>query len=423
MFLKYPIKKITVIVALIVFTTSIIPETARAAQNPLAVPNNPFGIHILNEGDLEDAASLVNSSGGDWGYVTLVIRKDERDKDRWQAVFNKMRRLHLIPIVRIATNQTEGGWEKPSFGEIDGWASFLNSLNWVTKNRYIIIGNEPNHATEWGGEINPEEYSDYLFTFTKKLKASSLDFFVLPAGLDASAPTGREHMSEDLFLQRMHRKNPEVFENIDGWTSHSYPNPGFSASEDRRGRGTVTTYDWELDFLESLGVGKKLPVFITETGWAHDRDTGRNSGIDVNNVGKRLLQAYNTAWRDERIVAITPFVLNYQNEPFEAFSWKNKEGEFYPFYYEVKNHPKPKGEPIQNNTADVITIIFPPLIPEDGKLTGVVYVKNTGQAIWKSGDSIQKSVSGYDLTLEPIVLSGNIEPGQTSLSLLKLNLK
>jgi len=72
---------ITVILILISSTN------IKAAENPLSVPNNSFGIHILDENDLEDAAKLVNSGGGDWGYVTFVIRSDERDSKRWQKVF------------------------------------------------------------------------------------------------------------------------------------------------------------------------------------------------------------------------------------------------------------------------------------------------------------------------------------------------
>lgn len=62
--------------------------------------NNKFGIHIMDEHDLVDAANLVNSNGGEWGYVTIVIRDDQLNRDRWQSVFNQMRRLKLIPIVR-----------------------------------------------------------------------------------------------------------------------------------------------------------------------------------------------------------------------------------------------------------------------------------------------------------------------------------
>jgi len=133
---------------------------ALAIENPTAVSNNKFGIHIMNENDLDNAARLVNSSGGDWGYVTFVIREDERDNNRWQKAFDKARRLHLIPIVRLATIQDGGNWTKPDPNDITSWVNFLDSLNWVIKNRYIIIGNETNHATEWGGELNPEGYGE-----------------------------------------------------------------------------------------------------------------------------------------------------------------------------------------------------------------------------------------------------------------------
>src|SRR3989344_3734166 len=110
------------------------PKNIIAIENPLATPNNQFGIHIHDENDLEDAAKLVNSTGGDWGYITLVIPKGDRNKDKWQRTFDKMRRLHLIPIVRLATQEQNGGWEKGKTDEIPGWANFLNELNWVVKN-------------------------------------------------------------------------------------------------------------------------------------------------------------------------------------------------------------------------------------------------------------------------------------------------
>ena len=40
-----------------------------AADSPFAHPNNKFGVHILFPSELSDAAKLVNSDGGDWGYV------------------------------------------------------------------------------------------------------------------------------------------------------------------------------------------------------------------------------------------------------------------------------------------------------------------------------------------------------------------
>ena len=61
---------------------------AAAISNPLAVPNNRYGIHIADPNDIPDVAPLVNSSGGDWGYVTLVIPKTDQNSEAWQKKFN-----------------------------------------------------------------------------------------------------------------------------------------------------------------------------------------------------------------------------------------------------------------------------------------------------------------------------------------------
>ena len=410
------LRKSLIILLTFIFSILFFPKQTKAIENPLAAPNNLFGIHILDENDLEDAANLVNSQG-DWGYVTLVIRADERDTERWQKVFDKMRRLHLIPIVRIATKQLDGGWEKPNFDEIDGWVSFLNSLNWVIKNRYLVVGNEPNHSKEWGNQISPEEYADYLETLSKKLKSRNQDFFILPAGFDASAPKSKETMNEAEFLKKMVEHKSQIFENLDGWTSHSYPNPNFSGSQDDVGRGTVLTFEWELKFLKSIGLTKTLPVFITETGWAHDMDAKANGYKDTETITNNLKGALELAWNDERIVAVTPFILNYQTPPFDIFSWKNKDGGFYEFYYEMQKLSKKQGKPVQIVSVDVLSIIFPPIFPNNGKMVGgIALIKNKGQTIWTGNEKIRSRKFNLDIELEPKVIFSDIEPGETSIA-------
>ena len=415
-------KKVICIITItvILLTSLIIPIKTKAIENPLSRPNNIYGIHILDENDLEDAASLVNSTGGDWGYVTLVIRKEERDKNRWQKVFDEMRSFHLIPIVRIATRQVNNHWEKPSFDEIDGWISFLSSLNWVIKNRYVIIGNEPNHATEWGNELNPQEYADYLIILSEKLKKESNDFFILPAGFDASAPSDKEHMSEDEYLKKMIDYKPDIIKNIDGWSSHSYPNPDFSGSESDKGRGTVATYEWELELLKSLGVEKELPVFITETGWAHNQDNKVLSYKTPDTISESLKYAYKNVWNDKRIIAVTPFILNYKDPPFDIFSWKKKEGGFYNFYYDVQRIPKLAGRPIQEVKAKILSFIFPPIIKRSGKFYGLAFVKNEGQSIWKWGEFVNPFDGGVDIQYIPLLFFFNGEPDQKALAIIRV---
>ncbi len=371
---------------------AIFAEPAFAIENPLQAPNNKFGIHIQSTSDLHDAANLVNSTNGDWGYVTVVIREDERKVEDWQKEFDNMRRLHLIPIVRIASKSTGNHWEKLDTNHISDWATFLDSLNWVVKNRYIIVGNEPNHAKEWGGQVSPEEYSDYLLQFSKTLKEKSPDFFILPAGLDASAPNDISHMDEVKFLKNMIQKNSDIFDKVDGWTSHSYPNPGFSGLETDEGRGSIRTFEWEIDFLKKLGITKDLPIFITETGWVHPSMDKKNENASKNTkaietIAKRLVYAFQNVWNQDKIVAVTPFILNYQENPFSQFSWRKYDGSFYEFYSTIQNIEKIAGKPTQENKGELRTVLLANAIQKNGEMYGIAYVKNTGQKVWKKGDN------------------------------------
>src|SRR3990167_10707812 len=153
------------IILLLVTLLLFFPSPVKSIYDPLSVPNNKFGIHIIDENDLVSAAHLVNSSGGDWGYVTMVITQEDRKLNKWTTNFELMTKLHLTPIIRIATALSGSMWKTPSISEIDIWADFLDELPWPVKNRYVIIYNEPNHAKEWGGKIDPEGYAEILGIF------------------------------------------------------------------------------------------------------------------------------------------------------------------------------------------------------------------------------------------------------------------
>jgi len=327
-----------IIMLMMVLTFFVLAKPTHAKAINTLSPNNKFGIHILSENDLNDASALVNSNGGSWGYVTLVIREDERDLKRWKQAFSQMQNNKLIPIVRIATNQTENGWGKPTPNDALAWVEFLEQLPWPTKSKYVMIFNEPNHAAEWGGDINPHEYARVYRSFWEEFKKSDADFFVLPAALDLAAPNGNTTMDAQTFWQQMHQEDELVFTLFDGWNSHSYPNPGFCGSPNDTGRTSIQGYLWEKEHLKSYYLNQNLPVFITETGWGC-------SLLSEKTVSDHYEYAYNHIWSDPQVVAVTPFVLNYPNRPFNYFSFKNQSGQFFSYYEVIKNLPKIKGEP------------------------------------------------------------------------------
>lgn len=351
----------------------LVPSTAHAIVDPLSVANNKYGIHVNGEGDFANARELVNSNGGDWGYVTFVIREDERDAKRWNKAFNQLRSLHLIPLIRIASVQEGAGWKKLDPAKVNEWADFFDHLIWPTQNRYVIVGNEPNHHLEWGGVANPEEYAYYTCQLASTLKANNSNYFVISGGLDASAPNGKTTMSEETFLSAIKEKNPKFFDCIDGWGSHSYPNPNFSGTSTAWGKGTVRTFLWEMDYLNKLGVKNNYPIFITETGWA--RITLRENQID-----QRLNQVATDVWNHPQIVAVTPFILDYQTSPFANFSWKTNTG-WVSYYKTYQNLPKIQGQPVIENTGEIELVLYPK-ITIGNTLPVFMEFKNTGQLIW-----------------------------------------
>jgi len=371
-----------IIIAVLVFLF-LIPTKVHAYFDPLSVANNKYGIHIADTNDLLDVAPLINSTGGDWGYVTLVLPDSDKNTDKWQGVFNSLRRLHLIPIVRLATHVNGDSWVKPSKDDIHDWVIFLNSLNWPIENRYVALFNEPNHAKEWGGELDPEGYAELFTEFSKALRNSSPDYFILPAALDVSAANSVDSMDAAQYLQRMFSNNSALCDQIDGLNSHSYPNPGFSGSPFAIGRGTLKSYIWEESYLNSLGCTKKLPVFITETGWQHSEGKTRiPSLLSPQAVATYITDAAQTVWSDPQIVAVTPFVFSYQDVPFDHFSWKMLgSGELYEHANAYTQIAKVRGKPKQHESYTLEKPLLPVFLVAGSTYEFQSTIHNNGQNI------------------------------------------
>lgn len=396
-----PMKQSIFLGLFFLLTAFALPKTIAADFERVDYPNNKFGIHLAvpSYEDLESARDLVNSSGGDWGYVTLVIEENDRNKEKWQAIFDQMRKLHLIPIVRLATSPKEDYWRQPMPTEASEWADFLNSLNWVVKNQYVVLFNEPNHGAEWGQAVDPQGYGQVALAFAKALKEKNSDFFIMMAGLDTAAPSiPPQYENEEKFLRKMFSSSSNnlagLFHYLDGWASHSYPNPGFIGLPTARGKNSVKNYQWELALLKRLGVEKDLPVFITEAGWPHSE--GKTLGAtfySAQEVAEFFRIYFETIANDSQVITATPFVLNYQMSPFDHFSWQKLDSkEFYPQYQVIQTIPKQKGSPDQKQKLRIVSILPPKLI-ENSTYRIAVKIKNEGQVIWSAEEN-------YQMTLE-----------------------
>ena len=331
--------------------------------------NNFFGIHILFPEELDKAAILVNSNGGDWGYVTIPIQSGDKNIEKWQKFMDKASDLHLIPILRLSTEgdpKNTSVWRKPNNYDIVDFANFLSSLAWPTENRYVIFFNEINRYDEWGGDKpDPKYYTDLLDFAVDVFKSRNNDFFIIMGGLDLAAPSdGVKFLNGYEFLNQMASNNPEIFNKIDGFASHSYPNPNFSSPPDSVGNISVSSYKHEYEFINKYTKVKK-PVFITETGW------------NLNTIGEEKIASYFTytfekIWSPDKdkIVAVTPFLLESQNGQFDKFSFL-KQGVPTSYFRAVQAFKKVKGDP---NLSPKISIT-----PPQQKVLGVMDFRDRSQ--------------------------------------------
>lgn len=337
-------KKALISLLLAIISIPLVSLQSHAKFDPLAKPNNFHGIHILFPSELHKASELVNSNAGEWGYVIIPIQVGDKDLIKWQEFMDQAKELKLIPIIRLSTEpdpQNTSVWRKPNFTDILDFANFLNSLDWPIENRYVVVFNEINRFDEWGGEApNPRDYADILHYSLDVFHAVNPNFYMIMGGMDNASPNDRvKYMDNLVYIEEMIEYDPVLFTKLDGFSSHSYPNPGFSMPPSLTAIEGVATYKYEYELINKVS-GKKVPAFITETGW------------DSTKLGDALVadyfeETYRDIWGKDagKIVAITPFLLHSQGGPFDTFSFI-KNGQETSYFQESKEAPKTKGEPL-----------------------------------------------------------------------------
>jgi len=333
------LKKIIFFSLFLLFALCILPLKlpVQAIFDPLSVANNKFGIHVFDAGEIDKAAELVNNNGGAWGYVTVPIRADERNLEKWTTFMTKCREKKVIPILRIASFAVGEHWMAPNEWDLVDFANFLDELPWPIKNRYVIVYNEPNQKNEWGGFLDPAEYARVLDRAADIFHKKNADFFVISAGMDDAAPNGPQTIESLNYLRQMNQAIPGIFSKVDGISAHAYGNPAFSTAPNLKSKMNITSYRFVQDQINAFGVDN-LRLFLTEVGW-------NSSGVGEERVNLWYQTALKDYWIDEGIVAITPFVLEAHDGPFRGFSFVRENGSWTLFAKTFKENPKTKGQP------------------------------------------------------------------------------
>lgn len=280
-----------------------------------------LGIHIMNTSEAPLASELLRGNGlpDEWHYVTIPLTLNDLEKKKdWQEFFDYAKDQKLIPVVRLSTRAENGAWAIPTHKDVVDLIDFLSELNWPTNDRYIVVFNEVNHAQEWGNSIDPAGYTNILSFASNWARSENKNFKVLPAAMDLAASNSSTTEEAFSYLDNMREQDSNIFAYLDYWNSHSYPNPGFSASPNRTGKDSLRGYQTELSYVKDKS-GLELKTFITETGWVDTTSNHRN-------LSNYYLYATKNIWSDDRIMAVTPFILQGSPGPFSQFTFLDAKG-------------------------------------------------------------------------------------------------
>ncbi len=282
------------------------------------------GVHVLRPEEIADVVrEFAPYREADQPlYVTIPFTLDDCQRtESWQQAFLLAGQNNVVPLVRLATrfNSTDQAWQVPTRRDIVDLANALGQLSWPQNEKHVIVFNEPNHAAEWGGRLDPHEFARVTNFALNWFVTENSRYILLPAALDLAAtdtPTTKEALA---YWREVLGSKPEILDQLSAWNSHSYPNPGFVSSPERRGQNSLRGFEYELAFLKNYS-DRQWEVYVTETGWD---STPR--------LQTRLKQYYLTAakqiWNSPSVKAVTPFVFAGSPGPFAGFSFFAADGQ------------------------------------------------------------------------------------------------
>ncbi|MBI3033604.1 hypothetical protein HYY72_00395, partial [Candidatus Woesearchaeota archaeon] len=271
-----------------------------------------FGIHMMLQDfpatdfgrQLDKARELV----GECGFVKNIATDIGINPDtaKWASFVSEANKRKLVPVLRLQGRYSGNNWEKPdqanNYAAIASkYAEFISQVEATSKQKvgYVEIWNEPNIASEWGGQSEPKEYARFLLAVAKAIRAYDMsdgkkDISIMNGGLAVVSETSNGNYQTAAFMNAMFAESPELKDYIDIWSTHSYM-PDQQA------------YRPQLEILGNFNSRK--PIMITETSWKRCGATicnAQNQGASAS----EFVNVYKNVWSsDNNVIAVIPFEL------------------------------------------------------------------------------------------------------------------
>ena len=120
-----------------------------------------------------------------------------------------------------------------------------------------------------------------------------------------------------------------------------------------------------IAYLTSLGIAKNLPVFITETGWTHNKN-GNFGKVDAD-----YKYAAENIWSDNRIVAVTPFLLSYKDDSIFAIFLVRYKRRAIPIFLRLQRYSKGGRHPMQITSGAILGNLYFPIVQANHGIYGL----------------------------------------------------
>ena len=396
------------------------------------LPSCKAGIHMISpsDDDFKNAAALLNTNGGAYCWVTIVIREDEMNPENLQRLHNLARKYKFQIIHRLEKGfDSQGRWYMPDGDTVQKFVTAIKTIIPSQKDVYIVLGNEPTHAVMCGG-CTPESYAQWAMQAIDTIHTAfaedadvAMNPVVMLAGQDVHSPDAPpDYYDAEKFMSRMFTAEPNLLCEIDAWASHNYPRDFMRNTF--AGRYSLRGYIWELALAQRLAQRlvsedcqehvRQLPVFITETGYKVGA-----GGIADDLAFRQAQQMLRFYEEDPKVRSVTLFVYRSCGMPFEEFAITGCNGDkLNGVGQALLESPKVKGEVRHVHKART-KVECPLEVVERLPIECTVSAENLGTDTWQNiGGEYSLSLIGYqssgpDGQVYSFTRFREVQPGET----------
>ncbi len=196
----------------------------------------------------------------DWGHADLVVSQ------AYQQGLTIIARLDVVPDWARPPNSSTRYLDEEHSADFARYAAAFAG-RYRDRVRHIVVWNEPNLSSEWGGRPpDPDAYVTLLQTVYPAIKAANPDAVVLAAGLapTTEAPQSGRGWDDLLYLEAMYEAGARDY--FDALAAHAYGRQSPFSQRPDPGRVNFRRVELLRLVMERYGdEGKK--VYITEAGW------------------------------------------------------------------------------------------------------------------------------------------------------------